>query len=138
MYSLWQGISFRTKGFDPVTLTLTFDLFLKKNLTLVILVFIETKPFVWPNNSDPLIMTSIFDLILKIWKCFMITIISSLVYTSLCGGGGGIKVPLRQTRLVYKFYLSYTSSKYEKRLSPATVNITEGPLLPTVGPTWAT
>ena len=30
MYSLWQDLSVGTKTFDPVTLTLTFDLLLKK------------------------------------------------------------------------------------------------------------
>ena len=30
MYSLWQDLSVRTKNFDLVTLTLTFDLLLKK------------------------------------------------------------------------------------------------------------
>ena len=35
MCSLWQDLSVGTKHFDPVTLTLTFDLLLKKNLTFV-------------------------------------------------------------------------------------------------------
>ena len=30
VYSLWQDLSVGTKTFDPVTLTLTFDLLLKK------------------------------------------------------------------------------------------------------------
>ena len=98
---LWQHLSICTKSFDPVTLT--FDLLLKKKLNLdhnfwtkTDRVFLfhhickEKKLAVltssWEDTGqhfDPLTLAVTFDLILRKWKCFMITIISSQVYKSL-------------------------------------------------------
>ena len=93
MYSLWLDLSVCPKNFDLVTLT--FDLLLKKpylgynfwiktDRAFLFLIYIPRgKPFCRHQNFDSLTLALRFDLILRKWKCFMITIISSQVYKSL-------------------------------------------------------
>ena len=87
MYSLWQDLSVHTKNFDLVTLTLTFDILLKKlnlglnfwtksDLALKLHIY-----SLWQDLSND---TNIFDVVAYLW----------INLNWLLGGGGGIS-PVR-------------------------------------------